>query len=172
MKTNSNYKQRLNNITTFIFDIDGVFTNGAIFFHPNGETIRSLNAKDGYAISEAIEKGYKIAIITRGDSNIVKEAFEKVGISDVFLAVTNKETVFDKYLADNNLHPKEILYMGDDIPDYHCVKQAGIGTCPRDAVKELREIADYVSTFDGGKGAVRDVIEQTMRQQDKWFKKD
>ncbi len=123
MKTNSNYKQRLNNITTFIFDVDGVFTNGDIFFHPNGETIRSLNAKDGYAISEAIEKGYKIAIITRGDSNIVKEAFGKVGINDVFIAISNKEEVFDNYLNDNKLLTTEVLYMGDDLPDYHCVKK-------------------------------------------------
>ena len=170
MKTNSNYKQRLSGITTFIFDIDGVFTNGEIFFHPNGETIRSLNAKDGYAIGEAIEKGYNIAIITRGDSNIVKEGFEKVGVNAVFIGVQNKEVVFDKYLKDNNLSIEEVLYMGDDLPDYHCIKKAGIGTCPRDAVKELRETADYVSTFDGGKGAVRDVIEQTMRVQNQWFK--
>lgn len=169
MKTNSNYKQRLSNITTFIFDVDGVFTNGEIYFHESGETIRSLNAKDGYALGTAIESGYKIAIITRGDSQIVKNTFAKVGVKDVFLSVMNKGDVFNSFLKENNLTKDEVLYMGDDIPDYDCVKNAGIGTCPRDAVKELRVMADYVSTFDGGKGAVRDVIEQTMRLQGKWF---
>lgn len=169
MKINSNYKQRLANITTFIFDVDGVFTNGEIYFHENGETIRSLNAKDGYALGAALEKGFKLAIITRGDSQIVKKTFAKVGVKDVFLSVMNKGDVFDTFLKNNKLSPEEVLYMGDDIPDYECLKKSGIGTCPRDAVKELRVIADYVSTFDGGKGAVRDVIEQTMRVQGKWF---
>ena len=169
MKTNSNYKQRLSTITTFIFDVDGVFTNGEIYFYESGETIRSLNAKDGYALGVAIENGYKIAVITRGDSQIVKNTFAKIGVKDVFLKVLNKGEVFDSYLKENRLSSSEVLYMGDDIPDYACVKNAGIGTCPRDAVKELRAIADYVSTFDGGKGAVRDVIEQTMRIQGKWF---
>lgn len=170
MKTNSNYKQRLAKITTFIFDVDGVFTNGEIYFHPDGETVRSLNAKDGYAVIAALEKGFKVAIITRGDSPIVKAIFDKIGVSDLFLGVMDKEKVFNSFLAENNLFKDEVVYMGDDLPDYQCVKNAGIGVCPKDAIKELREIADYVSTFDGGKGAVRDIVEQTMRMQDKWFK--
>ncbi len=170
MKTSSNYKQRLQNITTFIFDIDGVFTNGNIFFRANNESIRSFNARDGYAVSEAQEKGFNIAVITRGDSLIVKEVFASIGITDVFIDVKDKEEVFDSYLKAKALTKAEVLYMGDDIPDYECIKKAGIGACPRDAVKELRAIADYVSTFNGGKGAVRDVIEQTMRLQGKWFK--
>lgn len=169
MKTNSNYKQRLAGITTFIFDVDGVFTNGEIFFHEGGVTVRSLNAKDGYAIEYAVKKGYRIAAITRGDSPLVKNTFAKVGVHDVFLGAMNKGIVFDAYLKEKQLSADEVLYMGDDIPDYDCVKNAGIGTCPRDAVKEIRAIADYVSTFDGGKGAVRDVIEQTLRVQGKWF---
>lgn len=170
MKTNSNYKQRLANITTFIFDVDGVFTNGEIYFHPDGQTIRSLNAKDGYAIMAALEKGFKIVVITRGDSPIVQELFDKIGVKDLYLGVMDKGRKFDFFLSENNLSRHEVMYMGDDIPDYECVKNAGIGVCPRDGVKELREIADYVSTFDGGKGAVRDIVEQTMRIQGKWFK--
>ncbi len=170
MKTSSNYKQRLAKITTFIFDVDGVFTNGEIYFHPNGETIRSLNAKDGHAVMAALEKGFNIAVITRGDSHIVKELYAKIGINDLFLGVLNKGKVFDEFLAKKKLSTEQVIYMGDDIPDYECIKKAGVGVCPRDAVKELREIADYVSTFKGGKGAVRDIIEQTMRMQDKWFK--
>lgn len=170
MKTNSNYKQRLSKITTFIFDIDGVFTNGDIFFRSNNETIRSFNAKDGYAVSEAIDNGYNIAIITRGDSSTIKEILENIGVTAVFIDVKDKEEVFDNYLKNKALTNDEVLYMGDDLPDYKCIIKAGIGTCPRDAVKELRQVADYVSTFKGGKGAVRDVIEQTMRVQNKWFK--
>lgn len=169
MKTNSNYKERLASITTFIFDVDGVFTNGEIFFSGKGEAIRALNAKDGYAITAALEKGFRIAIITRGDSDIVKELFEKIGVEQVFLNVMNKGRVFADFLKEKGLSNDEVLYMGDDIPDFDCVKNAGIGTSPRDAVKEVRMIADYVSTFEGGKGAVRDVIEQTMRVQGKWF---
>lgn len=170
MKVASNYKQRLAGITTFIFDVDGVFTNGDIYFHPNGETIRSLNAKDAFAIEFAIRNGFKIAAITRGDSEIVKNTFAKVGVHDVFLGVMDKGKVFNAYLTEQNLTNAEVIYMGDDLPDYECVKLSGVGVCPRDAVKELREIADYVSTFDGGKGAVRDIVEQTLRIQGKWFK--
>lgn len=169
MKTNLNYKVRLAAITTFVFDVDGVFTNGEIFFREEGETIRALNAKDGYAITTALEKGFQIAVITRGDSKIVKELFEKIGVERVFLNVMNKGKVFTEYLEEHNLSKDEVLYMGDDIPDFECLQLAGVGTCPRDAVKELRLISDYVSTFKGGKGAVRDVIEQTMRVQGKWF---
>jgi 3-deoxy-D-manno-octulosonate 8-phosphate phosphatase (KDO 8-P phosphatase) len=169
MKTNSNYKERLAGITTFIFDVDGVFTSGEIYFHLDDVTIRSLNAKDGYALESAVKKGFRVAAITRGDSQLVKSTFAKVGVQDVFLGIMNKGKVFDEYLKTHKLANEEVLYMGDDIPDYDCVKNAGIGTSPRDAVKEIREIADYVSTFDGGKGAVRDVVEQTMRVQGKWF---
>ncbi len=166
---NTNYKQRLQNITTFVFDIDGVFTGGEIFFHPLGKTIRSLNAKDGYAVTEAIDKGYNIAVITRGNSPIVAEVFLELGITDVFLEVFDKGKKIEEYSINKNIPLENILYMGDDIPDYYCIQKAGVGTCPRDAVKEVREIADYISTFDGGKGAVRDVVEQTMRLQGKWF---
>jgi len=168
MKKTSNYKQRLQAITTFVFDVDGVFTNGEIFYHPNGETIRSYNAKDGYAVKEAVDKGYKIAVITRGDSNLVKDVFSSIGVFDVFLAVMDKASVLDSFLTKNNINYNEVLYMGDDIPDLECIKMVGIGTCPRDAVREIRNIADYVSTFEGGKGAVRDVVEQTLRMQGKW----
>lgn len=168
MKTNTNYKQRLSKIKAFVFDVDGVFTNGEIFFINKEQYIRAFNAKDSYALSVALEKGFEVAIITRGNSANVQEVLEKIGVKNVYLGVMNKGEVLKKYISEKKLSTSEILFMGDDIPDFECVKIAGIGSCPRDAVKELREIADYISTFKGGKGAVRDVIEQTLKVQDKW----
>ena|ERR1035437_2609038 len=168
----ANYRERLPHINTFIFDYDGVLTNGQIITLPNGEALRVANVKDGYALQLAIKKNYKVVIISGGNAVSMLRRFEALKIVDVFLSVENKIEVFDKYLKDNNLTAETVLYMGDDIPDYPVMKMAGVSTCPADAVEEVRSVADYISHQKGGEGCVRDVIEQVLKVQGKWMNDD
>ena len=166
------YKEALQNITTFIFDVDGVLTDGSVILDSSGEMIRTMNTKDGFALQHAIKKGYRVCIITGGNSIMVKQRLEYLGIKDVYLSAHEKLDIFNSYLLENNINANQVLYMGDDLPDYPCIKAAGIGACPHDSAVEIREIANYISHIDGGKGCVRDVIEQTLRLHNKWFDKD
>lgn len=168
----SNYKDKLHKITTFIFDYDGVLTDGTVFPTADGDMMRAANVKDGYALQLAVKKGYRIAIISGGKSVSMEQRMKALKIDDVFLAVSNKREVFDKYLAENNLKTEEILYMGDDIPDYELLRLVGVSCCPNDAAEEILEIVDYISHKPGGKGAVRDVLRQVMKLQGKWFDKE
>lgn len=166
------YKKRLSDITTFIFDVDGVLTDGSVILDSSGEMVRTMHTKDGYALQHAIKKGFNVIIITGGHSTMVKKRLEALGIEKVFLSTHEKLPVMKQYLKDNNILTKQVLYMGDDIPDLPCLKIVGISTCPNDAAVEIREVSDYISHIDGGKGCVRDVLEQTMRVQNKWLDKD
>lgn len=166
------YKEKLNHITTFIFDFDGVLTDGKVYLLPPNEFVRTMNTRDSYAIQYAVKKGFRIVIITGGNNEMVRERMEYLGVKDVFLRASLKLPVFELFLKENNLPIENVLYMGDDLPDYHTIKKAGIGACPSDAVKEIREVADYISPIKGGQGCVRDVIEQTLMVQGKWFDKD
>ena len=168
----ANYKERLHLINTFIFDYDGVLTNGQIITLPDGEALRMANVKDGYALQLAIKKGYKIAIISGGNAISMIKRFENLNIADVFLSVDNKIEIFNQYLNDNSLLPENILYMGDDIPDYAVMKLAGVASCPADAVEEVKSVAHYISHQKGGEGCVRDVIEQVLKIQGKWMNDD
>lgn len=165
----SNYKDKLHKITTFIFDYDGVLTDGTVFPTTDGDMMRAANVKDGYALQLAVKKGYRIAIISGGKSISMEQRMKALNIKDVFLAVSNKKEVFDKYVTDNNLKTEEILYMGDDIPDYELLQIVGVSCCPSDAAEEILETVDYISHKPGGKGAVRDVLRQVMKLQRKWF---
>lgn len=166
------YKEKLNHITTFVFDFDGVLTDGKVYLLPPNEFIRTMNTRDSYAIQYAVKKGYRIVIITGGNNEMVRERMEYLGVKDVFLKASHKLPVYEQFIKDNQLNHDQVLYMGDDLPDYHTIKKAGVGACPNDAVKEVREIADYISPMKGGAGCVRDVIEQTLMAQGKWFDKD
>jgi 3-deoxy-D-manno-octulosonate 8-phosphate phosphatase (KDO 8-P phosphatase) len=168
----ANYKERLHHINTFIFDYDGVLTNGQIITLPTGEALRIANVKDGYALQLAIKKNYKIVIISGGNAISMIKRFETLKIMDVFLSVENKIEIFDQYLIDNSLLPENVLYMGDDIPDYAVMKKAGVAACPADAVEEVKSIAHYISHQKGGEGCVRDVIEQVLKIQGKWMNDD
>ena len=163
-----NYKEAIKNITTFIFDVDGVLTDGTLSLSSSGELVRTMNTRDGYALQLAIKKGYNICIITGGSSQMVKKRLEGLGIKDIYLKIHYKIEIMDDYLAGLGLSNREVLYMGDDMPDYECIKNAGIGSCPQDAAHQIREISDYVSTYKGGEGCVRDVIEQTLKLHNKW----
>tara|TARA_B110000438_G_C15559548_1_gene540526 strand:+ start:216 stop:734 length:519 start_codon:yes stop_codon:yes gene_type:complete len=166
------YKEALQNITTFIFDVDGVLTDGSVILDSSGEMVRIMNTKDGFALQHAIKKGYNVCIITGGNSIMVKKRLQHLGIEDVFLSVHEKIGVFNSYLSKKNIERQQVLYMGDDLPDFPCIQAAGIGACPHDSAVEIREVANYISHINGGKGCVRDVIEQTLRLHNKWFDKD
>jgi 3-deoxy-D-manno-octulosonate 8-phosphate phosphatase (KDO 8-P phosphatase) len=168
MEKNSNYKIRLAEIEIFGFDVDGVISDGTIQLDGEGEWVRNMHVRDGLAMKMALEKGYKIVIITAGTSQKVRERMNYLGIQDVHMGVTNKLSVLQTYVKSNGLKMTNVLYMGDDLPDYECIVNSGVGACPNDAVREIREVSDYVSHVEGGKGAVREVIEQVMRLKGDW----
>ena len=164
-----NYKEKLGKITTFMFDYDGVMTDGTMILQHEGQPLRSSNVKDGYVLQLAIKLGYRIVIISGGFSKSVENRFGALNIPDVFLGVPDKVKVFKEYIEKNNLDPDEIVYMGDDIPDLRVMKQVGVPVCPADAVEEIKEVCLYISDKGGGKGCVRDIIEQVLKVQGKWM---
>ncbi len=164
------YKEYLHDITTFIFDVDGVLTDGKLHITTEGQMHRTMNVKDGYAIKAALDAGYHISIISGGTDEGVRSRLEKLGINEVALGAHNKMEHLEAYLNDKNIAPKNVLYMGDDIPDYPVMQVVGLPCCPQDAVKEIKEIAKYVSHKKGGAGCVRDVIEQVLKVQGNWMK--
>jgi 3-deoxy-D-manno-octulosonate 8-phosphate phosphatase (KDO 8-P phosphatase) len=163
-----NYKILLNSINTFLFDVDGVLTDGSVILH-SGEVIRTMSSKDSYAIQYAAKLGYQIFVITGGNSEEVKKRLENLGIKEVVLNSANKVEVFNELQVKYILDEKKCMYMGDDIPDYALMKFIGLAAAPQDAVPEIKQISDYVSPFGGGKGCVRDIIEQTLKVQGKWM---
>jgi 3-deoxy-D-manno-octulosonate 8-phosphate phosphatase (KDO 8-P phosphatase) len=165
----TNYKELLSTVTTFVFDYDGVLTGGTVLINTDGELLRTANVKDGYALKHAREMGYNIVIISGGRSESVRLRFKPLGIEDVFLNVSDKLQVFADYLKTRNISRDQVLFMGDDIPDYPVMKEAGVAACPADAAEEIKSVAQYISHLKGGKGCARDVIEQVMKIQGKWF---
>ena len=163
------FLENLKNITTFIFDVDGVLTNGTVIASESGELLRTFNIKDGYALQLAAKKGYKICIISGGKGMAMNKRFDGLGVADVFLGVSNKVEIFENYLVQNNIKPEQVLYMGDDMPDYHVMQLVGIATCPIDAIDEIKQISHYISPKKGGETAVRDVIEKVLKVQLNWF---
>jgi 3-deoxy-D-manno-octulosonate 8-phosphate phosphatase (KDO 8-P phosphatase) len=162
-----NFKERLNRVRCFIFDIDGVLTDGSLIVMPE-ELIRVMNIRDGFALKEAVNAGYHVCIISGGKSESVRSRLSNLGINDIYLGVEFKSAVMDEIVNTYGLQPDEILYMGDDLPDYEVMKRAGVPCCPHDAATEIRELSVYVSPRNGGSGCVRDVIEQVMRLHGKW----
>jgi 3-deoxy-D-manno-octulosonate 8-phosphate phosphatase (KDO 8-P phosphatase) len=162
------YKEIMNTIDTFIFDVDGVLTDCSVHVSQNGEMLRIMNIRDGFAMKAAIESGYNVCIISGGNNEGVRIRLRNLGITDIHLASPNKVETFKEYIELYNIKPENVLYMGDDIPDYHVMQLVGLPTCPQDAVAEIKAISKYISHKNGGKGAVREVIEQVMKVQGKW----
>lgn len=163
------YKEYLKHISTFIFDVDGVLTDGTIHVNTEGEMFRIMNIKDGYGLKTAVEQGFNICIISGGTNEGVRVRLQNLGIKDIILGAKNKTEILEDYLVKNNLKRENVLYMGDDLPDYHIMQEVGLPTCPQDAVPEIKAISKYVSHKKGGKGCVRDVIEQVLKVQGKWM---
>ncbi|MBT8273817.1 MAG: HAD-IIIA family hydrolase [Bacteroidia bacterium] len=164
------YKEYLNDVSTFIFDVDGVLTDGNVIVTTKGEMLRRMNIKDGYALKTAIDHGYNVCIISGGSNEGVRSRLRGLGVTDIFLGVSNKIEKLNDYLDMYNIDSKKAMYMGDDIPDLEVMQMVALPCCPQDAAPEIKSICKYVSHKNGGKGAVRDVIEQVLKVQGKWVK--
>lgn len=163
------YKELMNGITTFILDVDGVLTDSSVHITTSGEMLRTMNIRDGYAMKAAVETGFRVCVISGGSNEGVRIRLQNLGINDIHLAAPDKVKTLQQFMSEFNLCAEEILYMGDDIPDYHVMQRVGLAACPQDAVPEIKAISKYVSHRNGGHGAVRDVIEQVMKVQNKWM---
>jgi 3-deoxy-D-manno-octulosonate 8-phosphate phosphatase (KDO 8-P phosphatase) len=162
------YKEYLNHITTFIFDVDGVLTDGIVTVTSEGEMLRSMSIKDGYALKTAVDSGYHVCIISGGSNEGVRHRLRGLGVTDIHLGVQDKVATMDEYLDVYGISREQVLYMGDDIPDMYAMQQVALPCCPQDAAPEVKNISKYISHRNGGKGCARDVIEQVMRVQGKW----
>ena len=159
----------LTQIKALFFDVDGVLSAETILLHPNGEPMRTVNIKDGYALQLAVKRGLHVAIITGGKTLAVRERYEGLGIKDVYLGAAVKTVEYRELLQKYALRPEEVLYMGDDIPDYEVLREVGLPCCPADAAPEIKAICRYISHCRGGYGCGRDVIEQVLKAQGKWM---
>eukprot|EP01029_Cantina_marsupialis_P025302 TRINITY_DN6683_c0_g1_i1.p1 TRINITY_DN6683_c0_g1~~TRINITY_DN6683_c0_g1_i1.p1 ORF type:complete len:176 (+),score=34.41 TRINITY_DN6683_c0_g1_i1:218-745(+) len=166
------FKEDLMKVTAFIFDVDGVLSNECIVIDSSGEMLRTANTKDGYAIQYAVKKGYPVAIITGGMSDAVEKRYRGLGVKDIYMASKDKIKDFEDFISKNDLNPDQIMYMGDDLPDYEVMKRIGVPTCPANAVEQIKAISNYISDKDGGYGCVRDVVEQVLRAHGKWLETD
>lgn len=159
----------LKTIKAIIFDIDGVLSLNTIQMSPVGMPVRTVNIKDGYAIQLAIKMGLKIAIISGGTDKGIEERYRKLGMTDIFMSCSTKIDVFHRFLADNNLTKENIIYVGDDIPDYEIMQIVGCPCCPNDACSDIKDISTYISPYNGGMGCARDIIEQVLRANGHWL---
>jgi 3-deoxy-D-manno-octulosonate 8-phosphate phosphatase (KDO 8-P phosphatase) len=163
-----NLPDKFKAVSTLVFDVDGVLTDGTLLVLPGGIMARKMNVKDGYALQLAVKKGYHVVIISGGASEEVAERLYKLGVSEVFMQVVDKATVLGDYLKRKQLRWDEVLFMGDDIPDVQVMKQVGLACCPADAVAEIKEISAYISPVSGGFGCGRDVIEKVLKIRGHW----
>jgi len=167
-----NYKEILKDITTMIFDYDGVLTDGTVLTTENGEQYRTGHVRDGYALHLALKNGYNVAIISGGTSHSINKRLETLNLKDIFISVSNKVECLSGYLEQKKVDPSKVLFMGDDIPDYKVMQLVGLPVCPADAAEEIKSISKYISLYRGGHGCVRDIIEQLMKIQGTWMNED
>ncbi|RQP09740.1 MAG: HAD-IIIA family hydrolase [Chryseobacterium sp.] len=163
------YKTRLKDIKAFVFDVDGVFTDGSVYLLPDGSMSRVMSVLDGYAVVKARQFNYPVCVITGGNDPMVRKRLEYLGVEDIYMKSPDKLRDFADFKNKHNLSYSEILFMGDDIPDKVVMEKCAIAACPQNAVPEIKEISHYISPISGGKGCVRDVIEQVMKIQNKWL---
>ncbi len=159
----------LQTIKAIIFDVDGVLSAETITLSKDGEPLRTVNIKDGYAIQLAIKMGLRIVIMTGGNTEAVRLRYERLGMTDIFMGCAVKVKTYNEFLEANHLNDSEIMYMGDDVPDMEIMQRVGCPVCPADACPDVKDISLYVSPYKGGYGCGRDVIEQTLRAQGKWL---
>jgi 3-deoxy-D-manno-octulosonate 8-phosphate phosphatase (KDO 8-P phosphatase) len=160
--------EKFKSIKAFVFDVDGVMTDGSVLVFDTGEQLRRMSTRDGYSLQLAIKKGYRVLVISGGASEGIRKRLEYLGIQDIFLDAKDKKDVLRRYALDNGLDEQDMLYMGDDIPDYPAMKLVGLACAPADAAPEIRHIAAYISSFGGGQGCVRDVIEKVLKLNGHW----
>lgn len=163
------YKEYLKNIDTFVFDVDGVFTDSTLLITSEGEMLRKMSVKDGYAVKTALQKGYKICIISGGTNEGVRSRLQALGVKDICLGAHHKMDALKEYMDNHNVDVSTMLYMGDDIPDIPVMKAVALPSCPQNAVQEVKAVSMYVSHKNGGDGCVRDVIEQVLKVKGDWM---
>jgi 3-deoxy-D-manno-octulosonate 8-phosphate phosphatase (KDO 8-P phosphatase) len=155
-------------IKTFVLDVDGVLTDGTLLAFNSGEQARAFHIRDGYAIRYALRKGYRVAVISGREEEGVRKRLESLDIRDIFLGVDDKMKIFNNYINTYRLEVEHIAYMGDDVPDAEVMRRCAVAACPADAARDVREISNYTTSLAGGKGAVRELIEDVMRTQNTW----
>ncbi|MBW4758713.1 HAD family hydrolase [Prevotella denticola] len=158
----------LQKIKAVVFDVDGVLSASTIQMDGKGDPVRTINIKDGYAIQLAVKHGIRLAIMTGGHNENIRFRYEYLGVKDVYINCSMKIRTWEEFLSKYDLHEEEIIYVGDDIPDYEVMKRAGCPCCPKDACTEIKEISTYVSDYEGGHGVARDILEQVLKAQGKW----
>lgn len=159
----------LTKVTTFIFDYDGVMTDGTVYMDSNGDPLRTSNVKDGYALQLAGKLGYHVAVISGAVVTNITRRLNMLGVKDVFTGVPDKIVKLEEYMEENHLSSEQVVFMGDDIPDLQVMKRVGVAACPADAAEEVKQISRFISDRPGGRGCVRDIIEQTLKAQGKWL---
>ncbi|HHW60094.1 MAG: HAD hydrolase family protein [Bacteroidales bacterium] len=167
-----NYKEKLKNITTIILDYDGVLTDGKVYIVENGREIRAGNVKDSYILQLLIKKGFNVIMISGSNADSIRWRCKSLNIENIHLGIVNKLTEYELIKKKFNINDYEILFIGDDIPDYELMINAGVSVCPADAAQEIKEVADYISRYEGGKGCVREIGEQILKAQNKWMDKE
>lgn len=160
--------ERFKHITTLVFDVDGVLTDGSLLILENGLMARRMNIRDGYALQLAIKKGYHVLVISGGDSEEVRDRLNKLGVTQVWMKTSDKAAVLTKFMQEHGLQPQQVLFMGDDMPDLPVLRLAGLPCCPADAAQEVKALALYISPLKGGDGCVRDVIEKVLKLRNDW----
>jgi|ERR1700761_325340 len=166
------FLNKLKEITTFIFDVDGVLTDGSVFVTENGEQSRAFNIKDGYAIQLAVKCGYNVCVVSGSRSKSTLYRLNSLGVKDVYMGIHTKIEKVKIYFEERSISPETVMYMGDDIPELEVMKLVGLPVCPADAVEEIKAVSKYVSPCNGGKGCARDVIEKVLKIQGKWLQQD
>ena len=165
-----NFKEDIARVEAMVFDVDGVMTDGRIIPTAEGDFIRCYNCKDGYALAYAIRHGYRVCVITGGYGKILERRLRMLGMQDFYIDCMDKITTLREYMKKYDLKPENVLYMGDDIPDLECMREVGMPVCPADSAPEVIECSRYISEFEGGRGAVRDIVEQVLRARGDWAK--
>lgn len=165
----TNFKEELRRVKAFVFDIDGVLSTQTIALSVWGIPLRTVNLRDGYALQLAVRKGYRVGVISGANSKEYIKRLKTLGVNDIYLNSRTKKESLKDLVEKWNIDPSDILYMGDDIPDYEVMKMVGLPACPADADSEIKQIAVYISDKKGGEGCVRDVIEQALRLHKNWM---
>ena len=162
----------LKKITCFVFDVDGVLTNGEVIVMPNGILVRKMNIKDGYALQLAIKKGYHVWVISGGNSEEVEDRLRKLGITEVHMRVKDKRALLQELSILHGIALDDMLFMGDDMPDYEAMSIVGVAACPKDAAVDIKSISSYIALANGGEGCAREVIEKVLKLNDRWDVED
>lgn len=167
-KPADNVLQLFKKISCFVFDVDGVLTDGTVQLMENGLQARTMHVRDGLALQLALKNQYRVIIISGAYSEPVVKRMHYLGLKEVYTAIKDKETFLEKYISENNLGWGDVLFMGDDLPDLPLLRRVGLSCCPADAAREVLDISRYISPVNGGKGCVRDVIEKVLRSNGHW----